>query len=106
VPLPARPAAAGRDPSAHQPDPRLAALFRISQSTVDRIIDHLVPVLADLLRSAPHDSAHPWIIDGTLIPVHDQSITAISSNYRHSVNFQIIICAHRRRVIRWPVLAR
>jgi len=40
-----------------------------------------------------------WFIDGTLIPVRDQSITAISKNYRRSVNAQIIICAHRRRVI-------
>jgi hypothetical protein len=58
------------------------------------------------LRPAPNDSAHPWIIDGTLIPVHDQSITAISKNYRRSVNSQIIIRAHRRGVIAadqcWP----
>ncbi|MDM3929832.1 transposase family protein [Mycobacterium intracellulare] len=77
----------------------LAALFHTSQSTVDRVIHHLVPVLAGALRPAPDDSAHPWIIDGTLIPVHDQSITAISKNYRRSVNTQIIICSHRRRVI-------
>jgi hypothetical protein len=31
--------------------------------------------------------------------VHNQSITAISNNYRRSVNTQIIICAHRRRVL-------
>ena len=31
--------------------------------------------------------------------MHDQSITAISKNYRRSVNTQIIICAHRRRVL-------
>jgi len=39
--------------------------------------------------------------------VHDQSITAISTNYRRSVNTQIIIiCAHARRVVAvrrcWP----
>jgi hypothetical protein len=38
--------------------------------------------------------------------VHDQPITAISKNYRRSVNAQIIICAHRRRIIAvspcWP----
>jgi hypothetical protein len=28
-----------------------------------------------------------------------ESITAISKNYRRSVNAQIIICAHRRRVV-------
>ena len=31
--------------------------------------------------------------------MHDQSITAISKNYRRSVNTQIIISAHRRRVV-------
>jgi hypothetical protein len=84
----------------------LAALFHTSQSAVDRIVHHLVPVLARALRPAPDTSNHPWIIDGTLIPVHDHSITAISKNYRRSVNTQIIICAHRRRVViaghRWP----
>jgi DDE superfamily endonuclease/Helix-turn-helix of DDE superfamily endonuclease len=77
----------------------LAALFHTSQSTVDRIIHHLAPVLARVLRPAPDTSTHAWIIDGTLIPVHDQSITASSKNYRRSVNTQIIICAHRRRVV-------
>jgi Helix-turn-helix of DDE superfamily endonuclease len=78
----------------------LAALFHTSQSTADRTIHHLVPVLADALGPAPDDtSTHPWIIDGTLIPVHDQSMSAISKNYRRSINTQIIICAHRRRVV-------
>jgi hypothetical protein len=77
----------------------LAALFHTSQSAVDRIIHHLVPVLARALRPAPDNSNHPWIIDGTLIPVHDQSITAISKNYRRSINTQIIICARRRHVV-------
>jgi hypothetical protein len=77
----------------------LAVLFDISQSAVDRTIYHLVPVLAATLRPAPDTSNHPWIIDGTLMAVHDQSITAISKNYRRSVNTQIIICAHRRRVV-------
>ena len=35
-------------------------------------------VLADALRPAPEDtSTHPWIIDPTLIPVHDQSMGAM-----------------------------
>jgi hypothetical protein len=76
-----------------------AALFHTSQSAVDRIVHHLVPVLARALQPAPDNSNHPWIIDGTPIPVHDQSITAISKNYRRSVNTQIIICSHRRRVV-------
>ncbi|MHA7650353.1 transposase family protein [Mycobacterium sp. ML4] len=77
----------------------LAALFATSQSSVDRIIHHLMPVLASTLRPAPDNNDHPWIIDGTLIPVHDQAITAVSKNYRRSINTQIIICAHRRRVL-------
>jgi Transposase DDE domain/Helix-turn-helix of DDE superfamily endonuclease len=77
----------------------LAARFDTSQSTVDRIIHHLVPVLTSTLRPETDTSTNPWIIDGTPIPVHDQSITAISNNYRRSLNTQIIICAHRRRVV-------
>jgi Helix-turn-helix of DDE superfamily endonuclease len=77
----------------------LAALFDTSQSAVDRIIHHVVPVLARTLHPDPDTSDHPWIIDGTLIPVHDQSITAISKNYRRSVNTQLIICSQRRRVL-------
>jgi hypothetical protein len=78
----------------------LSALFATSQSAVYRIIHHLVPVLAKALRPTPdHDSTHPRIIDGTLIPVRDQTITATSKNYRRSVNTHIIICAHRRYVI-------
>ncbi len=46
------------------------------------------------------------INDATPIPVHDQSISAPGTNYRRSINTQIIICANRRRVVavgqRWP----
>jgi hypothetical protein len=82
-------------------------LFDTSQSTANRIIHHLAPVLTAALRPTPHhDSGHPWIIDGTLIPVHDLSLTAISKNYRRSINTQIIINAQHRTVIEvgrcWP----
>jgi hypothetical protein len=84
----------------------LAALFATSQSTVDRIIHHLVPMLADALRPNPAGHDAPWIIDGTLIHVHDQSITAPSKNYRRGINTQIIICADQRHVVTvghcWP----
>jgi hypothetical protein len=49
----------------------LAALFGTRQSAVDRIIHHLVPVLARALRPTPDNSNHPWIIDAILIPVHN-----------------------------------
>jgi Helix-turn-helix of DDE superfamily endonuclease len=42
----------------------LAAVFCTSQSAVDRIIHHLVPVLAHALRPDPDNSNHPGIIDG------------------------------------------
>jgi hypothetical protein len=77
----------------------LAALFSTSQSTVDRIIHHLVPALADGLRPTPANSTHPWIIDATLIPVHDQAITAISKNYRRSVH-SLVSCHLRRAASR------
>jgi hypothetical protein len=84
----------------------LAALFHTSQSAVDPILHHLVPVLAQTLRPGPDATDGPWIIDGTLIPMHDQSITAISKNYRRSINAQVIICADRRRIVAvgrcWP----
>ena len=45
---------------------------------------------------------HRW----RAFPVHDQSITAPAKNYRRSINTQIIICAHARRVVTvgrcWP----
>lgn len=86
----------------------LAALFTTSQSTVDRVLHHLVPVSAAALESdtttAPDGT---WIFDGTPIPVHDQSLTPISKNYRRSINTQIFIDAHTRDVIAvgaaWPV---
>lgn len=77
----------------------LAALFHTSQPTVDPIIHHLVPVLARAPQPDPTGHAGVWIIDGTLIPVHDQSITAVSKNYRRSANTQIIICSHSRAVV-------
>jgi hypothetical protein len=77
----------------------LAALFHTSQSTVHRIIGHLVPVLAQPLQPDLTRNAGAWIIDGTLIPVHHQSITAVSKNDRRSVDTQIIICCQTRRCV-------
>jgi hypothetical protein len=44
-------------------------------------------------------SNHPWVIDGILIPIHDQSVTAIRKNYGRSINTQIIVCARLRHVV-------
>jgi hypothetical protein len=84
----------------------LAVLLATRQSAVDRIIHHLVPILAIVLRPNPAGHATPWIIDGTLIPVHDQTIAARAKNYCRSVNTQIIICSPSRAVVAvgdcWP----
>ena len=56
----------------------LAVVFAISQSAVDRIIHHLVPILAKALRPEPTALDTPWITDGTPIPVQDQAMTATS----------------------------
>jgi hypothetical protein len=69
----------------------LAVLFATSQSAVDRTIRHLVPLLARRLRPVAGGHDGPWIIDGTLIPVHDQTITAPAKNYRRSINTQIML---------------
>ena len=75
----------------------LAAIFRTSQSTVHRTIRNLLPRLAALLDTSR--PGEPLILDGTLIPVHDQALTAPSKNYRRSINTQILTTASSRRVV-------
>jgi hypothetical protein len=84
----------------HQPD-HPGAGRAVPHQPVRGRPDHPPPGASAGPRTAtrPDTSTHPWIIDGTLIPLHDQSITAISKNYRRSVNTKIVICAHRRRVV-------
>src|ERR1700758_2514327 len=76
------------------PPRALAALFDTSSSAVDRTIHHLVPVLADTLTPNSNAGRGPGmrIIDGTVIPVLDQAITAPSKNCRRSINTQIMVC--------------
>jgi hypothetical protein len=85
---------------------QLAALFGVSDSAVHRVVDRLAPHLAQLLGPPPTDRREPWIVDGTLIPVHDQRRTAQSKNYRRSVNTQIVCRARDRRIVAageaWP----
>lgn len=85
----------------------LAVLFTTTQSTADRIIRHLTPVIAKTLKPKPTSGDEGlWLIDGTLIPVHDQTRTALSKNYRRSINTQILTRYTNRRVIAvgktWP----
>jgi hypothetical protein len=85
---------------------QLAALLGISDSAVHRVTDRPEPHLAELPGPPPADRPEPWIVDGTLIPVHDQARTATSKNDRRSVHTQIACRARDRRLAAvseaWP----
>jgi hypothetical protein len=84
---------------------QLAALFGISDFAVHRVTDRLAPHLAELPGPPPADRQEPWIVDRTLIPVHDQARTATSKNDRRSVHTQTVCRARDRRTVAgdtWP----
>ena len=66
----------------------LAAIFGISQPTAHRTIRDMMSAVADLFVPAQFDITDTLLLDGTLIPVHDQSVTRPSKNYRRSVNIR------------------
>ncbi|MBB3035771.1 transposase [Hoyosella altamirensis] len=77
----------------------MAAIFGTSQSTAHRIIRDLlpaVPALFDDGGGARHGET--LLLDNTLIPVHDQSLTRPSKNYRRSVTIHVLATTTRRIV--------
>jgi hypothetical protein len=77
---------------------QLAPLFGISKSAVDRIIDHLGPLLAlQARRRFAKDTV--LIVDGTLVPTRDHEVAEQSKNYRYSTNHQVVIDADTRLVV-------
>ncbi|MGW5481987.1 helix-turn-helix domain-containing protein [Streptomyces sp. NPDC004008] len=54
---------------------QLGSLFGISHAAAHRVITGLAQPLAQLLGSPPTDRRELWVVDSTLIPVHDQSGT-------------------------------
>lgn len=76
----------------------LAAIFGISQSTAHRANRDLMTTIADLFVPGQFGNGDTLILDGTLIPVHDQAITKPSKNYRRSVNVQVLATLDRRVV--------
>jgi hypothetical protein len=77
---------------------QLAPLFGISKSAVDRIIDHLGPLLAlQPRRRFAKDAV--LIVDGTLVPTRDHAVAEQSKNYRYSTNHQVVIDADTRLVV-------
>ncbi|MER7681062.1 transposase [Streptomyces sp. NPDC096934] len=85
---------------------QLGSLFGISHAAAHRAIDRLAEPLSQLLGPPPTDRRELWVVDGTLIPVHDQRRTAKSKNYRRSINVQIICRARDHCVVAvgdaWP----
>lgn len=73
---------------------QVAPLFGVSKSAAGRIVEHL----AGYLVLAPVESRHPkdtvLIVDGTLVPTHDRTVSARSKNYRYSANLQVVIDAN------------
>jgi DDE family transposase len=85
---------------------QLGSLFHISHAAAHRVMTRLAAPLTELLGPPPADKRELWVLDGTLIPVHDRQRTAKSKNYRRSVNVQIVCRARDRRVVAvadaWP----
>jgi hypothetical protein len=77
---------------------QVALLFGISKSAANRVVDHLAPLLALSPVTHKHSPDTVLIVDGTLVPTHDRSISASSKNYRYSVNMQVVIDANTRLV--------
>ncbi|ATL25618.1 Mobile element protein [Streptomyces formicae] len=79
---------------------QLGPLFRVSSSTVCRVVQKLGPLLALEPVARPADAADRlWIVDGTLVPVRDRRVGSSSRNYRLSANVQVIVDADTRLVI-------
>lgn len=77
---------------------QLAALFGVSKSAADRIVNHIGPSLALQQRKRfRHDAV--LIVDGTLVPTRDHQVAEQSKNYRYSTNHQVVIDADTRLVV-------
>ncbi|WP_406445001.1 transposase [Streptomyces sp. NBC_01613] len=77
---------------------QLAPLFGVSKSAADRIIVRLGPMLALQARKRfTKDTV--LIVDGTLVPTRDHTVSEQSKNYRYSTNHQVVIDADTRLVV-------
>lgn len=78
---------------------QVALLFGVSKSAAGRVVDHLGPLLALSPVTRRHSPTTVLIVDGTLVPTHDRSVSASSKNYRYSTNLQVVIDANTRLVV-------
>ena len=75
---------------------QIALLFGISKSAANRVVEQVAPLLVLPEGSVPPSPDTVVIVDGTLIPTYDRSVSASSKNYRYSVNMQVVIDANTR----------
>jgi hypothetical protein len=71
----------------------------VSKSAAHRVVDLLAPLLAPAPVARRHSPVTVLIVDGTLVPVHDRTVTASPKNYRYSVNMQMVIDANTRLAV-------
>lgn len=57
---------------------QLADLFGVGVATVHRILDRLTPLVTGLLEPPGGSRSDLWIVDGTLIPVEDHTMTELT----------------------------
>src|SRR5689334_17135039 len=69
---------------------QVAPLFGVSKSAAGRIVEHLAGYLVLAQIEGRHPSDTVLIVDGTLVPTHDRSVSARSKNYRYSANLQVV----------------
>ncbi|CAM3101323.1 Transposase [Stackebrandtia soli] len=72
---------------------QIAPLFGVDKSAVNRIIASLEPLLALETTPIADTAGKVFIVDGTVIPVHDATVADASKNYRRSANLQVMIDA-------------
>jgi DDE superfamily endonuclease/Helix-turn-helix of DDE superfamily endonuclease len=77
---------------------QIGPLFGTSHSAAHRVIDSLGPLLA-LAPVRRRRIDQVAIVDGTLIPTRDHTVSARSKNYRYSTNLQVAVDADTRLVI-------
>ncbi len=78
---------------------QLAPLFGISAAAVGRIISRHGPLLALGPGKRKPGRHQILIVDGTLVPTRDRTVSASSKNYRYSANLQVLIKAETRLVL-------
>lgn len=78
---------------------QIAPLFGVSKSAAGRIVDHLGPYLALAPVTRRHRRDTVLIVDGTLVPTHDRTVSASAKNYRYSANMQVVIDANTRLTV-------